>query len=89
MSQVEMNIFQLFAEAEERGEVFQMDGTADSAHRERIGNAVPRMAARAVGEVIGQAILLARAGESFQLSATPIWVRLMVTALAVLGGEGV
>lgn len=77
-----------YAEAEERGEAFQMDGTADSAHRERIGNAVPRKAAKAMGEVIGQAILLARAGESFQLSASPIWVRPIATALAVLGGEG-
>jgi len=78
-----------YAEAEERGEVFQMDGTADSAHRERIGNAVPRKAAKAMGEVIGQAILLARTGESFQLSAAPIWVRPIATALAVRGGEGV
>jgi len=76
-----------YAEAEERGEHFQMDGNSDSAHRERIGNAVPRKAARAMGEVIGQAILLARGGESFQLSASPIWVRPIVTALAVRGGE--
>lgn len=85
MSQVERNLFQLFAEVDKRGEVFQMDGTADSAHCERIGNAVPRKAARAMGEVIGQAILLARTGESFQLSAAPIWVRPIVTALAVQG----
>lgn len=76
-----------YAESEGRGEVFQMDGTADSAHRERIGNAVPRKAAKAMGEVIGQAILLARTGESFQLSASPIWVRPIATALAVPGGE--
>lgn len=78
-----------YAEAEERGEHFQMYGNSDSAHRERIGNAVPRKAARAMGEVIGQAILLARAGESFQLSASPIWVKPIVTALAVRGGVGV
>ncbi|MFY3626050.1 DNA cytosine methyltransferase [Achromobacter xylosoxidans] len=76
-----------YAEAEERGEVFQMDGTSDSAHRERIGNAVPRKAAKAMAEEIGRAILLSRAGESFQLSSTPIWVRPIVTALAVRGGE--
>ena len=45
---------------------------ADSAHRERIGNAVPRKAAKAMAEEIGRAILLSRAGESFQLSSTPI-----------------
>ncbi|KAG0753985.1 hypothetical protein G6F22_021213 [Rhizopus arrhizus] len=66
-----------------------MDGNSDSAPRERIGNAVPRKAAKAMGEVIGQAILLARTGESFQLSASPIWVRPIATALAVRGGEGV
>jgi len=77
-----------YAEAEERGEVFLMDGISDSAHRERIGNAVPRKAARAMAEEIGRAILLSRAGESFQLSSTPIWVRPLVTALAVRGGEG-
>lgn len=77
-----------YAEAEERGEYFQMEGNSDSAHRERIGNAVPKKAARAMGEVIGQAILLARAGETFQLSSSPIWVRPIVTALAVRGGEG-
>ncbi|WP_241065486.1 DNA cytosine methyltransferase [Achromobacter insuavis] len=76
-----------YAEAEERGEVFQMDGISDSAHRERIGNAVPRKAARVMAEEIGRAILLSRAGESFQLSATPIWVRPIATALAVRGGE--
>lgn len=76
-----------YAEAEERGEHFHMEGSSDQSHRERIGNAVPRKAAKAMGEVIGQAILLARAGDSFQLSATPIWVRPIATALAVRGGE--
>lgn len=76
-----------YAEAEERGVPFQMEGSSDSAHRERIGNAVPRKAARAMGEVIGQAILLSRAGESFQLSSTPIWVRPIATAIATAGWE--
>lgn len=77
-----------YAEAEQQGAPFQMEGSSDSAHRERIGNAVPRKAAKAMAEEIGRAILLARAGESFQLSSTPIWVRPIVTALAVRGGEG-
>lgn len=88
MSLVEVNLVRLSAEAEERDKAFQMDGTADSAHRERIGNAVPRKAAKAMGEVIGQAILLARAGESFQLFASPIWARPIATALAVRGEAG-
>ncbi len=35
---------------------------------------------------ISPAILLSRTGESFQLSASPIWVRPIATALAVRGG---
>lgn len=77
-----------YAEAEEQGAHFQMEGNSDSAHRERIGNAVPRKAAKAMAEEIGRAILLSRAGETFQLSSTPIWVRPIATALAVRGGEG-
>jgi len=76
-----------YAEAEGRGDPFRMDGASDSAHRERIGNAVPKKAARAMAEEIGRAILLSRAGESFQLSGLPIWVRPIATALAVRGGE--
>lgn len=44
-----------------------------------------RKAARAMGDAIGQAILLSRSGESFQLSSMPIWVRPIATALAVRG----
>lgn len=76
-----------YAEAEGRGDPFRMDGASDSAHRERIGNAVPKKAATAMAEEIGRAILLSRAGETFQLSSTPIWVRPIATALAVRGGE--
>ncbi|ASC69072.1 DNA cytosine methyltransferase [Achromobacter denitrificans] len=77
-----------YAEAEARGKPFHMDGNSDSAHRERIGNAVPKKAAKAMAEEIGRAILLSRAGESFQLSSTPIWVRSLAIAIAVRGGEG-
>lgn len=66
---------------------FVATGMCRSAHRERIGNAVPKKAATAMAEEIGRAILLLRAGETFQLSSTPIWVRPIATALAVRGGE--
>lgn len=81
-----------YAEGEEKAawqakrEPFILHGTSDQAWRERIGNAVPRKAARAMGEEIGRAILLSRAGESFRLASTPIWVRPIATALAVQGG---
>ncbi|MBF0309005.1 MAG: hypothetical protein HQL56_05725 [Magnetococcales bacterium] len=45
-------------------------------------NAVPPPAARAVAEVIGRAIMLARAGETFALGSTPIWVRQMAAAVS-------
>ena len=70
------------------GHVFDMDGTNDSAKRERIGNIVPRKAARAIGGVMGQTILLARTGQSFALGSTPIWVRPVAIALSLeLGAE--
>jgi site-specific DNA-cytosine methylase len=65
---------------------FALDGKSDSAWRERIGNAVPPHAARAVASVMGTTLLLAWAGETFLLSDTPIWVnphRLIEVALTV------
>lgn len=65
-------------------EGYELDGTSDSAWRERIGNAVPPPAAAAIAGVIGTAILLARAGETFALGSTPIWVRPIAVALSVM-----
>src|SRR5207253_2324160 len=56
-------------------EYLELDGLSDQAWRERIGNAVPPDAARAIAEVMGTTLLLAEAGEKFRLSATPVWVR--------------
>ena len=69
-----------------RGEQFVLDGASDQRWREAIGNAVPRKAARAIGTVMGQTILLARNGETFMLGSTPIWVQPMVTAISVAQG---
>lgn len=66
-----------------QGQRFMLEGTSDQRWREAIGNAVPRKAAKAIGTVMGQTILLARNGETFVLGSTPIWVRPMVAALAV------
>lgn len=60
-----------------------LDGASDSAWRERIGNAVPPPAAAAIAGVIGTALLLAWAGETFALGSTPIWVRKVAVAAAV------
>lgn len=66
-----------------QGERYVLAGNSDQRWREAIGNAVPRKAAKAIGTVMGQTILLARNGETFLLGSTPIWVQPMVTALAV------
>ncbi|MEE2978054.1 MAG: DNA cytosine methyltransferase [Pseudomonadota bacterium] len=64
-------------------EYLELDGLSDQAWRERIGNAVPPDAAQAIAEVMGTTLLLAESGETFQLSATPVWVRPVAIALSV------
>lgn len=64
-------------------EYLQLDGLSDQAWRERIGNAVPPDAAQAIAEVMGTTLLLAETGETFMLSATPVWVRPVAVALSV------
>jgi site-specific DNA-cytosine methylase len=64
-------------------ELLDFDGNADSAKRERIGNAVPPDAARAIADMMAETLLLAWSGQSFQLSSTPIWVRDVAVALSV------
>lgn len=49
-------------------------GTSHAGWRERIGNAVPPPAARAIAEAMGKALLRAAKGQTFILSATPVWV---------------
>lgn len=66
-----------------KGEHFILDGASDQRWREGIGNAVPRKSAKAIGQVMGQTILLARSGETFALGSTPIWVRPLAVALSV------
>jgi len=66
-------------------EQLELDGLSDQAWRERIGNAVPPAAAEAIADVMGTTLLLAWQGETFRLSATPIWVRPVAVALSVRG----
>ena len=60
------------------------DVQSDSTHREWIGNAVPSDAGMAIGTEILRTLLLADAGETFALSAAPIWVRPYVAALQLV-----
>jgi site-specific DNA-cytosine methylase len=64
-------------------EIFDLDGSSDSAKRERIGNAVPPAAAQAIADLMGQTLLMAWSGQSFALSAQPIWVQPVAVALSV------
>lgn len=67
-------------------DAFTVDVTSDSTHREWIGNAVPCAAARAIGAEILRTLLLADAGETFALSATPIWVQPVAVAISLAQG---
>ena len=80
---LELAALQSLVEPEEQ---LELDGLSDQAWRERIGNAVPPKAAQAIGEVMGTTLLLAWSGETFMLSASPIWVRPVAVALAVHQG---
>lgn len=77
-------IQQIHAEAEAATlELAALQGENDQDWRERIGNAVPSAAATAIADVMGETLLLAQAGETFQLSSRPVWVRPVVMALSV------
>jgi site-specific DNA-cytosine methylase len=69
-------------------EQLELDGLSDADWRERIGNAVPPDAAAAIASTMGTTLLLAWSGEGFMLSAVPIWVRPIATALSVRQAEG-
>jgi site-specific DNA-cytosine methylase len=70
-------------------EQLELDGLSDSAWRERIGNAVPPAAAEAIASEMGRTLLLAWSGETFSLSAAPVWVRPVVVGLSVAQGDAV
>jgi len=64
---------------------FMLEGSSDQRWREGIGNAVPRKAAKAIGEVMGQTILMSRLGETFTLSSQAVWVQPVALALTMPG----
>jgi site-specific DNA-cytosine methylase len=65
---------------------FTLEGNSDSAWRERIGNAVPPAAAEAIATEILRTLLLADAGETFQLGSAPVWVKPVAAALSLPDG---
>lgn len=60
-------------------------GGTDSNRREHVGNGVPIPTAQAIASTMLSTLLLARLGQTFTLSATPIWVDRPVALL--LGAE--
>ena len=62
---------------------FGLCGESHQNWRERIGNAVPPPAAQAIAEVMGQTLLLAWSGETFAMSAMPIWVQPFIGGMMV------
>lgn len=64
-------------------EQLELDGLSDQAWRERIGNAVPSAAGEAIAHVMGETLLLAWSGETFLLSAQPVWVKPMAVVLSL------
>lgn len=65
---------------------FGLAGDSDQTDREQIGNAVPSDAAQAMASEMGRTLLLAWSGETFQLSAAPVWVRPVAAAINLAQG---
>lgn len=86
---LELAAIQSFFDPEDPDEraTFTLDGTSDSAHREEIGNGVPPKSAEAIAGEMFRTLLLARAGEGFMLSDTPVWVRPVAAALSLAQGS--
>lgn len=60
-----------------------LSGTSHTVWREHIGNAVPRASARAIGSVMAHTLLMARSGQTFRLSTTPVWVQPLAIAVSL------
>jgi site-specific DNA-cytosine methylase len=74
MTAAELAWLQSFPTHFDDGSVFELDGNSSAAWRTRIGNAVPPLAAQAIGESILRTLELNRMGVGFRLSNEAIWV---------------
>ncbi|MCP3177283.1 DNA cytosine methyltransferase [Desulfuromonas sp. KJ2020] len=74
LTTLELAALQSFPVRLEDGSPFVLAGNNDGKWREWIGNAVPPLAAKAIGEAIGESLLQADLGETFVLGMTPVWV---------------
>ncbi|WP_085598170.1 MULTISPECIES: DNA cytosine methyltransferase [unclassified Pseudomonas] len=69
------------------GKPFVLHGNNDGAWRERIGNAVPRKAGKAIADVMLSTLMLNEMGETFTLSSVPVWVRPLAIAFSMPGQQ--
>lgn len=87
LTTLELAALQGFPVLPSDGEPLVLDGENMERWRERIGNAVPPPAARAIAETMARTLLLAWSGQTFALSSQPVWVepwrRAVETAVAV------
>lgn len=73
LTTLELAALQGFPTVMDDGSPLVLTGKSDARWRERIGNAVPPPAAKAIGEQVLRTLLLS-ACDGWELSATPIWV---------------
>ncbi|WP_175253488.1 DNA cytosine methyltransferase [Pseudomonas sp. BMW13] len=65
------------------GKQFILHGNNDGAWRERIGNAVPRKAGKAIADVMLSTLMLSEMGETFTLNAMPVWCQPLAMAISL------
>ena len=82
---LEMAALQGFDWRDGTGAPLLLDGKNRAKWQTRIGNAIPPPAAQAIGGEMLRTLLLSKIGQTFSLSATPIWVRPVALALTVDG----
>lgn len=80
---LELAALQSLVDPDDPSTYTEIQASSESYAREMVGNAVPPSAAQAIGNVIGQTLLLAWTGETFMLNDTPIWCRSMAIGLAL------
>lgn len=74
LTTLELSALQSFPVKFDDGSPFVLAGKNDGKWREWIGNAVPPLAAQAIAEQIGTALLQNEIGDTFMLSQSDIWV---------------
>ncbi len=62
-------------------DAFRLEAQSQAQCKEWIGNAIPRTAARGMGEAIAKALLMARTEQTQVITDEPIWVRSAIAAL--------